>query len=270
MGPSGSDNADLLTLALGAADEARAEILRHWKGHLQVEFKADNTPVTAADKGAEEKIRAFLRARDPSFGFVGEEFGREKGKNGIVWVMDPIDGTKSFVRQVPLFGTLLAAFRDGKPVVGLIDLPALGRRVWASRGAGAFLDGERVSVSKTADPAQGCLLAGTVNTFETAGLGKQFHALRREFGLYRGWGDCFGYFQVACGFAEAMIDPVVSIWDVAPFEVLFSEAGGRFSDLKGTLNMLETVDSDAPLKSDDCTACASNGLVHDRILAAFA
>ena len=265
-----SVRSDLLQLAQGAADVARAEILRHWKSHVQVEFKADITPVTAADKGAEEKIRAFLRGRDSGFGFVGEEFGREKGKNGIAWVMDPIDGTKSFVRQVPLFGTLLACFADGEPVVGLIDLPALGRRVWAVRGGGAFLDGERVRVSQVADPARGCLLSGTVNTFETAGLGERFHSLRREFGLYRGWGDCFGYFQVACGFAEAMVDPVVSIWDVAPFPVLFAEAGGRFSDLKGTLRMLETVDSDLPLKSDDLTAVASNGLVHDRILRAFA
>ena len=128
-----SVRSDLLQLAQGAADVARAEILRHWKSHVQVEFKADNTPVTAADKGAEEKIRAFLRERDSGFGFVGEEFGREKGKNGIAWVMDPIDGTKSFVRQVPLFGTLLACFADGEPVVGLIDLHAVV--------SGAKLDG---------------------------------------------------------------------------------------------------------------------------------
>ncbi len=265
-----SDLSDLLRLAQGAADAARAEILRHWRSSLQVEFKADNTPVTVADRNAEETIRAYLRGRDSGFGFVGEEFGREKGKNGVVWVMDPIDGTKSFVRRVPLFGTLLACFRDGRPVVGLIDLPALGRRVWASAGAGAFVDGEPARVSSVDDPAKGCLLSGTVNTFETAGLGEEFHSLRRQFGLYRGWGDCFGYFQVACGQAEAMVDPVVSIWDVAPFAVLFQEAGGRFSDLKGSLRMLETVDSDAPLSSDDCTAVATNGLLHDRVLEAFA
>ena len=261
---------DLLQLAQQATDLSRKTILNYYERDLSVEIKLDNTPVTIADRKAEEEMRHWLRSRDPGFGFIGEEFGREKSKNGITWVMDPIDGTKSFIRRVPLFGTLLAGFRNGRAEVGVIDLPALNSRIWATRGGGAFLNGKAIRVSSVEDPAQGCLLTGTVNTFEQAGLGENFHNLRRKFGLYRGWGDCFGYFQVACGRADAMIDPIVSVWDVAPLELIFSEAGGRFSDLKGSLEMLDSIENeDLPITSDNCTSLASNGVLHQEILDTF-
>ncbi len=265
------DAPELLTLAHQCCARSREIILRYYDSGVQVDWKADASPVTIADKRAEEEMRSWLRDRDTGFGFVGEEYGREAGSNGITWVMDPIDGTKAFIRGVPLFGTILAAFQGGQAVVGMIDLPALDRRLWAVRGGGAWVDGKQVRVSGVSALSQGHLLTGTVNTFDQVGLGDSFTRLRSACGLHRGWGDCFGYFQVACGKADAMVDPVVSIWDVAPMELLFSEAGGRFTDLHGSLGMMALAeDHSRPLKADDCTAVASNGLLHAEILSYFA
>ena len=261
---------ELLQLALDAVDLSRKIILSYYNESLTVETKLDHTPVTIADRKAEEEMRRMLASRDAGFGFIGEEFGRERSRNGITWIMDPIDGTKSFIRKVPLFGTLLAGFQNGAAEVGVIDLPALGSRIWALRGEGVWLDGDPIRVSNIDSFAEGCLLTGTVNTFEQSGLGEKFHKLRQQFGLYRGWGDCFGYFQVACGRAEAMIDPIVSIWDVAPLELIFSEAGGAFSDLSGTTQMLKSVDDESlELSPVQKSSVACNAHLHKRIVNAF-
>jgi len=251
---------DLLSLVLQAGSIAQNEILGHWKTSLSVEWKADATPVTIADKKAEELVRNFAQKETPEFGFIGEEFGGEKPEAEYQWVLDPIDGTKSFIYGVPLFGTLIAILRKGTPIAGLIQLPALNSKMWATEGGGAFADdGRAVRVSDTPQLKNSLVLSGTINTIESKGYGEWFANLRKNAKLYRGWGDCFGYYQVACGKAEIMIDPVVSLWDIAPYPLIFAEAGGAFSTLKGEKTLFS--ENGEPLHPiyEGYTAIASNG-----------
>jgi histidinol-phosphatase len=252
---------ELLALALRAADVAEDVIMRHYQTDVGVDWKADNTPVTIADKGAEEAVRLFAQRETPEFGFIGEEFGAERSEAEYQWVLDPIDGTKSFIHGVPLFGTLLALVRRGEPVVGLIRMPALRSTLWASRGGGAFLDGKKIGCSAVGELSQALVLSGTLNTMEDKGYGDWFRTVRRSARLYRGWGDCYGYYLVASGRAEVMVDPVVSLWDVAPMPVIFAEAGGEFSTLAGEPRLFDA--QGRPLASihEGYTAIACNGKV---------
>lgn len=256
---SDSEVRGLLEIALRAADVAEEVILRHYQTGVSVDWKADNTPVTIADQGAEEAVRKFVAQATPGFGFIGEEFGVESPDAEYQWVLDPIDGTKSFIHGVPLFGTLLALVRRGEPVVGLIRLPALRSTLWASKGGGAWLDGKPARCSAVSELSQALVLSGTLNTMEDKGYGEWFRSLRRNARLYRGWGDCYGYYLVASGRAEAMVDPVVSLWDVAPMPVIFSEAGGSFTTLSGETRLWGP--QGAPLASihEGFTGIATNG-----------
>ncbi|GBU24828.1 histidinol phosphate phosphatase [Fibrobacteria bacterium R8-3-H12] len=251
---------DLLSLILQAGGIAQNEILKHWKTALSVEWKADSTPVTIADKKTEELVRNFAQKETPEFGFIGEEFGGEKPDAEYQWVLDPIDGTKSFIYGVPLFGTLIAILRNGTPIAGLIQLPALNSKVWATEGGGAFADdGRAVKVSDTSELKNSLVLSGTINTIESKGYGEWFAGIRKNAKLYRGWGDCFGYCQVACGRAEIMIDPVVSLWDIAPYPLIFAEAGGAFSTLKGEKSLFSAKGEALHPIYEGYTAIASNG-----------
>jgi len=251
---------DLLSLALRAGDIAQSEILKYWKTSFSVEWKADSTPVTIADKKAEELVRSFAQKETPEFGFIGEEFGLENSSAEYQWVLDPIDGTKSFIHGVPLFGTIIAILKKGVPVVGLIQLPALGSKIWATEGGGAFADeGRSIRVSDVGELKDSLVLSGTINTMESKGYGEWFAGIRKNAKLYRGWGDCFGYYLVACGKAEVMADPVVSLWDIAPYPLIFAEAGGSFSTLKGEkLLFSENGEPLYPIH-EGYTAIASNG-----------
>jgi myo-inositol-1(or 4)-monophosphatase len=221
---------DLLSLVLRAGDIAQNEILKHWNTGFSIEWKADATPVTIADKKAEELVREFAQKETPDFGFIGEEFGNENPKAQYQWVLDPIDGTKSFIHRVPLFGTIIAILKDKAPIAGLIQLPALNSKIWATEGGGAFADnGVQVHVSNVGELENSLVLSGTLNTMENEGFGEWFARIRRNAKLYRGWGDCYGYYLVACGRAEIMMDPVVSLWDIAPYPLIFKEAGGVFT-----------------------------------------
>jgi myo-inositol-1(or 4)-monophosphatase len=232
---------DILPLVFCAGDIAQGEILKHWKTDFDVEWKADSSPVTIADMKAEELVRNFTQRETPEFGFIGEEFGQENPSAEYQWVLDPIDGTKSFIHGVPLFGTIIAVLKKGIPVAGLIQLPALNSKIWASAGGGAFvgecteatIKGLPIRVSNTSELKNSLVLSGTINTMEGKGYGEWFANIRKNARLYRGWGDCFGYYLVACGKAEIMVDPVTSLWDIAPYPLIFAEAGGVFSTLKG-------------------------------------
>ncbi|MCL2283723.1 MAG: hypothetical protein FWC26_10465 [Fibromonadales bacterium] len=251
---------DLLSLVLNAGNLAQKEILRHWQTSLNVEWKADQTPVTIADKKAEELVRSFAQKETPEFGFIGEEFGQENPGAEYQWVLDPIDGTKSFIHGVPLFGTLIAILKKGTPVAGLIQLPALNSKIWATAGGGAFADdGRRIGVSDVGELESSLVLSGTINTMESKGYGEWFAGIRKNARLYRGWGDCFGYYQVACGKAEIMIDPVVSLWDIAPYPLIFAEAGGLFSTLNGEKSLFSPAGEPLHPVHEGYTAIASNG-----------
>jgi len=257
---------DLLHLVLCAGSIAQSEILKHWKTDFNIEWKPDNSPVTIADKNAEESVRAFAQRETPEFGFIGEEFGQENPKAEYQWVLDPIDGTKSFIYGVPLFGTVIAIFKNGIPIAGLIQLPALNSKIWATAGGGAFIGdseattrGSAIRVSNIGELKDSLVLSGTINTMESKGYGEWFSNIRKNARLYRGWGDCFGYYQVACGKAEIMVDPVVSLWDIAPYPLIFEEAGGAFSTLKGEKSLFSTNGEPLHAIHEGYSAIASNG-----------
>ena len=251
---------DLLSLVLQAGDIAQNEILKHWKTALNVEWKADATPVTIADKKTEELVRNFAQKETPEFGFIGEEFGQENPGAQYQWVLDPIDGTKSFIYGVPLFGTLVAILKKGVAVAGLIQLPALNCKIWAAAGSGAFADeGRPIKVSDVEELKDSLVLSGTINTMESKGYGRWFEGIRKNARLYRGWGDCFGYYLVACGKAEIMADPVVSLWDIAPYPLIFAEAGGSFSTLKGEKSLFSETGEPLHPIHEGYTAIACNG-----------
>ncbi|MXY88055.1 MAG: histidinol-phosphatase, partial [Dehalococcoidia bacterium] len=206
---------ELTGVALRAAEVAGEIVMPLYDQRLTVELKADGTPVTEADRRAEAAMRELFARETPGFGVLGEEQGESPGDGRHRWVVDPIDGTKSFIHHVPLFGTLVALERDGEPVVGVVACPAVGETAWASRGGGAFLNGEPTRVSDT--PSLG---EATVLTTSSASLLQRspegFARLAREAKLLRSWGDCYGYLAVIAGRAEAMIDPRVNPWDIAP------------------------------------------------------
>ena len=254
MAPSLEDD---LRLALDCADVADRITLAAFRSEsMRVESKADLTPVTEADRGTERALRERLAAERPGDAVVGEEFGVE-GSGSRRWYLDPIDGTKNFVRRIPVFATLIGLEEDGEIVAGVCSAPALGMRWWASRGGGAFAGGRRLAVSGVdrLDAAQ--LSYDSVPGFEEHGLGAQFLALARRCQRTRGFGDFWSHVLVAEGAIEAAVEPEVNPWDLAPLKVIVEEAGGRFTDLRGAARI------------DGGSAVSSNGLLHDAILAAL-
>ena len=244
--------AELTGIARRAAAIAGEIVMPLYNEGVTVELKADGTPVTEADRRAEEAMRELFARETPAFGVLGEELGESPGDGRHRWVIDPIDGTKTFIHHVPLFGTLVALEREGKPVVGVVACHAVGETAWASRGGGAFLNGEPTHVSRTASLGEATVLttsAASVQRRSPAALAR----LVREAGLLRSWGDCYGYLAVVAGRAEAMIDPVVNPWDIAPFAVMLGEAGGRLTTWAG----VEGAGEDA---------VATNGRIHEALL----
>jgi histidinol-phosphatase len=246
-----------LELALSLADDSRAILRRHFAARPGVEWKGDDTPVTAADREVEEVLRARLARETPGYGILGEEYGGTPGTGAMEWVIDPLDGTKAFIHGVPLFGTLIALLERGEPVLGIIDLPMLGERVWAVKGGGCFRNGAPCRVSSTARLDEALLLDGSITTMERLGHGAAWAGLRNRARLHRGWGDCYGHFLVATGAADVMVDPLVEIWDIAPMAVILPEAGGRFTSLAGRETILER------------SGISSNGLLHEEVVQAF-
>ncbi len=247
---------ELTGIARRAAALAGEIVMPLYEERLTVELKADGTPVTEADRRAEAAMRELFARETPGFGVLGEEMGESAGDGRWRWVIDPIDGTKSFIHHAPLFGTLVALEREGEPVVGVVACHAVGETAWASRGGGAFLNGERARVSETASLGE-----ATALTTSAASLWRRtpegFARLAREAGLLRSWGDCYGYLAVATGRAEAMIDPIVNPWDIAPMPVLLAEAGGRLTTWGGS----DGAGGDA---------IATNGRIHGALLEALA
>src|SRR5262245_7187108 len=208
-----------LELAIAAGKEAGRLTLRYFQqDNYQVERKSDATPVTIADRSAEQLLRERIAAAFATDGILGEEFGRTDGTSGYTWILDPIDGTKSFISGVPLYGTMVAVDQGGRAVVGFVYIPALDEGVYASAGQGAWLiRGEQppraVRVSKKPRLADGLLVTSQVDTFGQRGAAGAFEALQKAAYVTRTWGDCYGYLLVATGRAEVMIDPILNVWD---------------------------------------------------------
>jgi histidinol-phosphatase len=251
---------DELALALMLAD--RADLLtsaRFGALDLRVDTKPDLTPVTDADRAVETDLREVLGRQRPDDSVVGEEFGGTTAFAGRQWILDPIDGTKNFVRGVPVWASLIALLEDGVPTVGVVSAPALRRRWWASRGEGAFVavDGappRRLAVSSVAQLNSASLSFSSLSGWAQLGLRERFLDLTDAVWRVRAYGDFFSYCLVAEGAVDIAAEPEVSVWDLAALDVLVREAGGTLSGLDGTAG---------PHRG---SAVATNGLLHDEVL----
>ena len=221
---------------------------------LHVETKPDLTPVSDADRDVEQVIRDRLAELRPDDVVLGEEFGGPAAATRR-WIIDPIDGTKSYIRGMPTWATLIALTIEDRGVLGVVAAPALGRRWWAARGAGAFADGRPIHVSAVSELADSVLAWSGIEDWDELGRFPVLLELGRRCWRTRGIGDAWQYMLVAEGVAEIAVDPVVSLWDLAAPQVIVEEAGGRFTDFAG----VATADGGAGL--------ATNGLVHDAALA---
>ena len=225
--------ADLLAFAVQLAHEAGRLVLAHFQTGLAIEHKADASPVTIADRAAEDLLRGRIGARFPEDGILGEELGESNPGARRRWVLDPIDGTRTFVRGVPLFGVLIGVEIDGRFRVGVIHIPVLGETVCGASGLGCSWNGRTARVSAV-DKLSGALVLTTdVENIERRGRRAGWDRLRARAGLARTWGDCYGYALVATGRAECMIDPIVARWDAAAVVPVIEEAGGIVTDLSG-------------------------------------
>ncbi len=228
-----------LTLARTVASEAGQLILSYYQSaNLAVDRKRDSSPVTAADREAEQLIRARIARDFPADGVLGEEFGETPGTSGFRWILDPVDGTKSFIHGVPLFGTLIGLEFEQKCVVGVCHIPALGETAWGGKGLGAWWQpagGEvrPARVSQVGELKESLFCFTTVQGFSRIGRQDAFDSLVDGTALSRGWGDCYGHILVATGRAEIMVDPLMNIWDAAALIPIIEEAGGHFMDWNG-------------------------------------
>ncbi|MBQ1161918.1 histidinol-phosphatase [Streptomyces sp. A73] len=257
------DYHDDLRLAHVLADAADAATMERFKAlDLKVETKPDMTPVSEADKAAEELIRTSLQRTRPRDAVLGEEFGTE-GHGPRRWVIDPIDGTKNYVRGVPVWATLIALMEMGeggdRPVVGVVSAPALNRRWWAAKGAGAYSGrslskATRLEVSKVAEVRDASFAYSSLHGWEERGMLGGFMDLTRDCWRTRGYGDFWPYMMVAEGSVDMCAEPELSLWDMAANAVIVEEAGGSFTGLDG---------NPGPHSGN---AAASNGLLHEALL----
>jgi histidinol-phosphatase len=247
-----------LQTALDAAARA-AEIARSlYKHNIEVRIKADKSPVTAADLACENAIREVLEARFPSYGFFGEETVARGMDADNLWLVDPIDGTKAFVREYPMFSTQIALLRRGEIVLGVSSAPVFGELAYAERGCGAYLNGQALAVSQVAELEAAALSSGNLKTLATGTAWSRYGALVARVDRIRGYGDFLQYHLLAAGKIDAVIESDVNILDIAACVAIVSEAGGRFTDLTG-----------APITLESKTVLATNGRLHGAVLAAL-
>ena len=249
-----------LALAQELADIADGITLPRFRaGDLAVETKPDLSPVTDVDRLVEQRLRDILATRRPGDAVLGEEHGSD-GRSGTArrWVIDPIDGTKNFVRGMPVYATLIALQVDGAGVVGVVSAPALQHRWWASHGAGAYADGRPIRVSSVASLADAHFSYSSIAGWAKRGRLDGFLGLTRAVWRTRGFGDFWSHVLVAEGSVDIAAEPEVSLWDLAAVQVVVEEAGGRFTDLGGVAT------------ADGGSAVSTNGALHDDVLAALA
>ncbi|WP_328370584.1 histidinol-phosphatase [Micromonospora zamorensis] len=259
--------ADDLALAHLLADRADAISTARFRAlDLRVEAKPDLTPVSDADTAVEREIRGLLAEHRPADGLLGEEYGAGPSidPDGRRWIIDPIDGTKNFVRGVPVWATLIALYDGDRPAVGVVSAPALGRRWWASAGAGAYAGhgpaaGERIGVSAVREIADASFCYSSLDGWERAGRLDAMLDLMRATWRSRAYGDFYGYMLLAEGALDVMVEPELSLWDVAALVPIITEAGGTVTDLFG-----RPAPAGAP--GTDSSVVATNGVLHRDIL----
>ncbi len=255
-----------LLLAKTIAQQAGQLTLEYFQtDRFEVDRKQDGSPLTIADQEAERLLRAEIHKAFPDDAIVGEEFGHTPGKSGFCWVLDPIDGTKSFISGVPLYGTMVGVVqgeegnRDRRSVIGSVYIPGLDEGIFASIGNGAWhYRGEnepaKARVSSKDRLSDSVFVTSEAEPFLERGAGKEYHQLVESVYFSRTWGDVYGYMLVATGRVEVMVDASLNVWDAAAVQPIIEEAGGRFTDWKGVPSI------------DSGDALGSNGLIHDDVL----
>lgn len=247
-----------LKTAQEAVKRAEEVILKHFSGSVKYKLKPDQTPVTIADAEAEKVIVKILKSKFPNHGFLGEELGDNNIQAEYVWVIDPIDGTKNYLRGIPLFGTELALIKNGEFIVGVSNSPATGEMIYAEKGKGAYIKGKKIKVSNIDCLEKSYLSFGNTKYFTQDGLGGKLLELSTTTQAFRGFGDFWSYHLLAKGNIDIVMEAKLAIWDVAPFKVIIEEAGGIFTDIKGKEVNINTT-----------SILAANRALHPQMLAKF-
>lgn len=219
--------------ALSYLKTSNREVMKWFRSDITVEFKSDQSPVTIADRKAEEILRKKISTAYPRHSIIGEEFGKNTVKSEWVWTIDPIDGTRSFIRGLPLFASLIALLYKGEPVMGIISLPALGETAWAVKGQGAYCNGQRLRVSQHGSIKGAFIGTADLYCFKEKKCMTLFNRLNREAGIVRTYPDAFGHLLAIRGTIDVMVDPWAYIWDFAPCKIIVKEAGGEFANFTG-------------------------------------
>ena len=252
-------DSQFLTVALDAAKNAEEILLSYYNaGTLEVALKPDETPVTRADTEAEKAIRETIKQTFPDHGFLGEEFGIEKGDSPYVWIIDPIDATKNYVRKIPIFGTQIALMKDKELILGVSNAPLVNELLYAEVHKGAFLNGKPIKVSEVSQPSDAMVCHGGLKWFIERGTFAGVHDLIKIAARTRGFGDFYSYHLVASSRADVVIEAAISVWDIAAITVIVREAGGCVTDIQGKEITTET-DS----------LIATNGILHRTVLDYF-
>lgn len=245
---------EYLDFATDAAFEAGRFVLGHFQTALQIDHKPDASPVTVADRGGEALLRRLIGDRFPGHAIVGEELGASESDSSHRWILDPIDGTRSFVHGVPLFGVLLALEIEREPVVGVCYLPALDEMIAAARGEGCRWNGRPARVSEVSSISKALVSLTEPGSLDETHCGF-WNRLKHRAAAVRGYSDCYGHCLVATGRIEVMLDPVMNLWDCAALAPIVEEAGGRFTDWSGRHT------------ADGGSAISTNGACHEELMA---
>jgi histidinol-phosphatase len=240
--------------AIDITRNAGQHALQYFDVSVKVDYKGDSSPVTVADRETEQLLRTALSEAFPSDGFLGEEYGDTPGTTGYRWILDPIDGTRSFVRGIPLWATLVGLEFKGEMVAGVVDCPPLGHTYHALRGNGAYRNDRRISVSDETDLSKSLVYYSSLSWFVKAGKEQHFLNLVRASERQRGYGDWYGFMLVAQGSGEVMVEHGVHAWDVGAIIPIVEESGGRFSDWDGKIDIHRP------------DTLVTNGKLHDRVL----
>ncbi len=222
-----------LDFAVETAHLAGQLTLAYFQTQVDIDFKSDDSPVTLADKKAEELIRSRIEEKYPSHAIIGEEYGESSTNSSFRWIIDPIDGTKSFMRGVPLYGVLLGLEVDGVIEVGVSYFPALKEMVYAATGEGCYWNGRRARVSQTKSLDRAIVSFTDFANFANYNRQKEWDALSKASYYRVGWSDAYGHMLVATGRCDIMLDPIMNSWDCGPFPAILKEAGGYFGDWQG-------------------------------------
>ena len=244
---------ELLPFLKLLASESSAIIKRYFRTNLVIDNKSDDSPVTVADKLAESKMRDIINKKFPSHGIIGEEFGDYNADAEFVWVLDPIDGTKSFISGALSFGTLIALLKNGEPILGVINHPVLNEFLVGDNNT-CLLNGREVKLRECSDLSEATLLTTdhlNIGRFQNQ---QKFDELIKRVKLYRNWGDCYGYYLLATGYADIMIDPIMNLWDSMALIPIINGAGGVITDFNGN----------DPVKGN--SIIASNKTLHNYVI----